>query len=133
MDDKLKVLVCGGRDFTDHDLVSKTLDALADEFNLWAPPDSYGNTLPLRLHIISGGADGADSLATDYAMVNWTGYTEYPADWKKHGRAAGPIRNQQMLIEGKPDLVIAFPGGKGTLDMVRRAKKAGVEVRKIGA
>ena len=53
---------------------------------------------------------------------------EYPADWQKHGRAAGPIRNQQMLDEGKPDLVVAFDGGRGTADMIARAEKAGVRV-----
>ena len=48
-------------------------------------------------------------------------------DWKKYGKKAGPLRNQQMLEEGKPDLVVAFPGGNGTADMVRRAKKANIE------
>ena len=51
---------------------------------------------------------------------------EMPADWTKHGKAAGPIRNQKMLDEC-PDLVVAFPGGKGTADMVRRAMKAGID------
>jgi hypothetical protein len=55
----------------------------------------------------------------------------YPADWKKHGRSAGPIRNQHMLDVGKPNLVIAFPGGRGTADMMKRAEKAGIEVRRI--
>jgi hypothetical protein len=55
----------------------------------------------------------------------------YPADWAKHGRAASPIRNQQMLDEGRPNLVVAFPGGRGTADMVRRARSAGVEVIEV--
>jgi hypothetical protein len=50
------------------------------------------------------------------------------ADWNTHGRAAGPIRNQRMLDEVKPELVVAFPGGRGTADMVRRAREAGVNV-----
>jgi hypothetical protein len=50
---------------------------------------------------------------------------------KKHGRAARPIRNQRMLDEGKPDLVVAFPGGRGTTDMIRRAERAGVPVRQV--
>jgi hypothetical protein len=53
------------------------------------------------------------------------------ADWSI-GRKAGPIRNQRMLDEHAPDLVVAFPGGRGTADMVRRARKSGVEVAKIG-
>ena len=55
----------------------------------------------------------------------------YPADWDKHGKAAGPIRNKQMIDEGKPDLVIAFPGGRGTAGAVRLAKFAGVTVRVV--
>jgi acyl-CoA synthetase (NDP forming) len=59
--------------------------------------------------------------------------TSFPANWKKHGKSAGPIRNQLMLDVGKPDLVIAFPGGSGTADMIRRARKAGVPVKEIPA
>jgi hypothetical protein len=79
--------------------------------------------------IIHGGARGADSMAGEFA--NETGIEEivFPADWKMYGRRAGPIRNQQMLDEGKPDLVVAFPGGRGTADMVGRARTAGIEVR----
>lgn len=55
------------------------------------------------------------------------------ADWKTHGRAAGPIRNQRMIDEWKPTLVIAFAGGRGTADMIRRAKAAGIEVREVPA
>jgi len=50
------------------------------------------------------------------------------ANWAELGRKAGPIRNQQMLDEGKPNLVVAFPGGRGTADIVRRARAAGIEV-----
>jgi hypothetical protein len=59
------------------------------------------------------------------------GVAVFPADWETHGRAAGPIRNQAMLDEGKPYLVIAFWDGKskGTLDMISRATRAGVPVK----
>lgn len=83
------------------------------------------------LHIISGGAKGADSLAIDWAVINWVPFTEYPADWKTHGKKAGFLRNTQMLNEGKPDLVIAFPGGKGTAMMLDISRKAGVAVEII--
>lgn len=63
-------------------------------------------------------------------------HERYPADWEKHGKAAGPIRNQQMLTEGKPDIVVAFSdnlsNSKGTADMCRRAHKAGLPVYVIG-
>ncbi len=127
----MKILVCGGRDFTDQKLLVITLDNLATEYNLWAPPDEFGNTLPLGMYIIAGGAKGADALAIDYAVVNWIPFKVYKANWKKYGRAAGAIRNQQMLEEGKPDLVAAFPGNKGTADMVERAEKAGIQVIKV--
>ncbi len=54
--------------------------------------------------------------------------TVFKADWSKHGKAAGPIRNRRMLEEGKPDLVIALQGGKGTASMIALAREAGVRV-----
>jgi hypothetical protein len=56
---------------------------------------------------------------------------QFPAEWGRLGRAAGPIRNAVMLRDGKPELVIAFKGGAGTADMKARARKAGIEVREI--
>lgn len=55
----------------------------------------------------------------------------FPADWKRYGRGAGPVRNQQMIEEGGADGCIAFPGGRGTADMVRRAKNAGLDVIEV--
>lgn len=113
----IKVLVCGGRNYHD-------FDRLEDELNLiWR---AYGEFI-----VISGGARGADTLAIDYAKKYNNPLEVYMANWDLHGKSAGPIRNQQMLDEGQPDLVIAFPGGNGTADMIRRARKAGVEVKEI--
>lgn len=125
----MRVLVCGGRDYNDYDKVRKVLYDIADEFALWSTPDEYGNALPYGLEVIHGGAKGADDLADQWAVVNWCKIHEFKADWDKHGKAAGYIRNKQMLEEGQPDLVIAFPGGKGTAMMKDIARKAGVEVR----
>lgn len=126
-----KVLVCGGRDFNNWKLFIKEMYRIIEEEKKWIyPPDQYGNTLP-NIQIIHGGAEGADSFADKYAVVNWTELKIFKADWNKYGKSAGFIRNQQMLDEGKPDLVIAFPGGIGTADMVQRAKKAGVEVIEV--
>lgn len=125
----MRVLVCGGRDFADKLLFHRTmLDVVP-----WHTPDAYGNTLPKGVTIIHGDCrTGADRMADDWAVVHWcANIMAFPADWKVYGRAAGPIRNQRMLDEGRPDLVIAFPGGRGTADMIRRAKAAGVEVREI--
>jgi len=127
------VLVCGGRDFgtsrKEFDFVFSTLDRIFLERG-WYYGEPDGNWMP-DVRIVHGGADGADRAADNYAVVNWTGLAEYKADWEVDGRAAGPIRNQRMLDEEHPDLVIAFPGGRGTADMVRRAKKAGVEVVEV--
>lgn len=122
----MRILVCGGRDFSNRDLVFKTLYEIAPKF----PPDEYGNTLP-DCTIIHGGAKGADQLADEWAVVNWTKLEVFKADWKKHGKAAGAIRNRQMLEEGKPDIVVAFPGGKGTANMVKIAKQAGIKVLEV--
>ena len=74
--------------------------------------------------IIEGEADGADALARDCGVAHRLPHRPYPANWKKYGKKAGGIRNQQMLDEGHPVLVVAFAGGTGTADMIRRAKKA---------
>lgn len=128
----MRILVCGGRDYTDRDFVFNTLYNICDEFNLWTPADEYGNTLPAPVTIIEGAARGADSIAGDWAVVNWTGLEEYPADWEKHGKKAGYLRNVEMLEKGKPDLVVSFPGGEGTRMMIELAKEKGIEVREYG-
>lgn len=116
----MRVLVCGGRDFSDHALVYSTLDGLED---------ARGVRIT---HIIEGGARGADKLAAAWAKIHPTvTLLTFKADWDAHGRFAGPKRNQRMLDEGKPDLIVAFPGGRGTADMIKRAKAAGVEVVEV--
>ena len=82
--------------------------------------------------VIHGGARGADYVMGEIAKAAGLPVSIYPADWRKHGKKAGPIRNQLMLDDGKPDCVLAYPGGRGTADMVRRAKVAGVRVVEVG-
>ena len=113
------MLVCGGRDFANRFYLELHLDA---QLGL---AECMGRRLPVR--IVEGGASGADQMAREWAAARGVPCTTVEADWKMHGRGAGPIRNQKML-DMKPDLVIAFPGGNGTADMVRRAEKAGVTV-----
>lgn len=83
--------------------------------------------------IIEGGASGADTLAREWADANGFRSRVYRARWQEHGKAAGPIRNQMMLDVERPILVIAFPGSRGTADMMRRAKAAGVPVIEVKA
>jgi hypothetical protein len=111
----MRIIVCGGREYDDWAVVSWAL----------APYESEETT------IIQGGASGADFLGKVWAKYKGIPQIEFKADWKTHGKAAGPKRNQQMLDEGKPELVIAFPGGVGTRDMIERASKAGVTVIQI--
>lgn len=120
-----RILVCGGRDFADRDLLFAALDAITPR----TEPDEHGNDMPKDVTIIHGKCPtGADSFADDWAVVNWCGLETFKADWDRHKRAAGPIRNSLMLKDGKPDFVLAFPGGRGTDDMVSKARKASVQV-----
>lgn len=109
----MRLLVCGGRDYSDRDTLWRRLDELQ----------------PAK--IIHGGASGADNLAWEYAHRNKVWWSVYPADWKRYGKRAGPMRNQEMIDHGKPDAVLAAPGGKGTADMIRRAKAAGIPVHYV--
>jgi hypothetical protein len=107
----MKVLVCGGRYFSDYASLSKELARLEPEPDL----------------IIQGGASGADRLAKKWALHNGVNCHQEPALWRLHGKRAGPIRNVKML-QLNPDICVAFPGGRGTADMVRRCLDAGISV-----
>lgn len=113
----MRVLVCGGRDFADVTAVVNYLFRIDDH----SPITS----------IIHGGATGADQLGSEAAKLLQVPCHVFPANWKRDGKAAGPIRNQRMLDEGKPDLVVAFAGGRGTADMVRRARDAHISVEEV--
>jgi hypothetical protein len=112
LESKLKVLICGGRDY-DPCKVQTWLDKFPEK--------------KMISSIIQGGATGADRGGYYWACENDIEVETFMADWDKHGKSAGPIRNREM-IKQKPDLVIAFPGGKGTEDMISMAEKAGVRV-----
>jgi hypothetical protein len=77
--------------------------------------------------IIHGGATGADQMAGVWAAMAGLDVL----CWTVEGRSASPVSNQRMIDEGKPDLVIAFPGGRGTADTVRRARQAGIQVIEV--
>ncbi len=115
----LRVLVCGGRRFHDYGFVWDTLDDIRFERGAFSV-------------VIDGMCPtGVDRDARRYAAENGITLRSFRPDWHQYGRKAGPVRNQRMLDEGRPDLVVAFPGGRGTADMVRRAKRAGVEVIEV--
>jgi len=110
----MKILVCGGRDFADLPYLTEIMNKVDAAY-----------CVELVIH---GDAEGADRLSGQWADSKEVPVSKYPADWAAIGRAAGPIRNQLMLDEGKPHAVVAFPGGRGTQDMCDRAQKAGVQV-----
>ena len=106
----MKALVCGGRTYDDREALDRAL-----------------GLLPITL-LIHGGAPGADRLAGRWAHDHAVPYLVYFAEWNRYGRSAGNLRNTRMLVEGKPNVVIAFPGGNGTADMIRQARAAGVPI-----
>tara|TARA_R110000803_G_scaffold28011_10_gene65148 strand:+ start:13302 stop:13661 length:360 start_codon:yes stop_codon:yes gene_type:complete len=109
----MRLLVCGGRVYSDEKAARAILDYCHAE-------------TPITV-IIEGGARGADSFARQWARKNAVPVATFPADWSQ-GPKGGPARNQKMVDEGQPDGAVAFPGGKGTADMVRRLKAADVPV-----
>lgn len=123
----MRVLVTGGRDYADRDTVWRELDAI--------------HTKSKITMLIHGDARGADRLADEWAReqqkrVKSSRDPEIrccPADWKRYGPSAGPIRNGEMLAQHRPELVVAFPGGRGTANMVKQAREAGVKVVEVGA
>lgn len=137
----MRLLVCGSRDFEDQLLVTQMIHS---EY-----VKASDKSLPLT--VIEGGAKGADAMAhnaaehiqeiirisfnldSDGNLNTELRHEQYPADWETHGKAAGPIRNKQMLDEGKPDKVLAFINkplveSRGTKNMVEIAEKAGLPV-----
>jgi hypothetical protein len=115
----MRLLVCGGREFSNFVAMETCLDAI-----------HLGNRGPVEL-VIHGAARGADTMAGQWALRRGIACTAYEADWAHEGRAAGPIRNKRMLDEGIPDLVVAFPGGRGTANMVRQARERGFEILEV--
>lgn len=113
-----RVIVAGGRDFKDEDFFNLKMNEVMAGYS--------------EAEIISGHASGADTLAERYAKANGYQLHVKPADWKRYGRAAGPIRNKEMLEYAKEveePILIAFWDGKskGTKNMIEQSRKAGFE------
>lgn len=113
----MRVIVCGGRNYNDEAMVYAMLGVVHKDNQI--------------SHLAQGGATGADCFARNWAVGAGVPVSTYPALWELNGKAAGPIRNAHMLRDFRPDLVIAFPGGAGTRNMVELARKAGVEVEEV--
>jgi hypothetical protein len=140
----MKVLVCGGRTWgevvpPDPDLEGEPLrlalaaahrQAESERDALYDTLDALHRDTPITA-LAEGGAVGADRHASTWAERRGVWCTRYEAEWRQYGKQAGPLRNQRMLDEFQPALVVAFPGGAGTADMVRRARRAGVRVLEL--
>jgi len=108
----MRTIIAGGRDyqFTPEDIE-------------WL--DRYHKTYPLT-EVVCGGASGADECGKQWAKSRGIPVKMFPADWAQHGKAAGPLRNQQMAEYA--EALFAFPGERETADMIRRAKAAGLSI-----
>jgi hypothetical protein len=113
----MRVLVCGGRNYCGMD----------EDEHVYMMLDKIHRQTPIT-KLIEGGAAGVDTTARRWAGERAINRVTVHADWAAYGRAAGPLRNQRMLDEFTPSLVVAFPGGSGTADMVARAVQAGIGV-----
>lgn len=127
MGEPFRLLVCGARDYGDRDAVFAALDRAHAK-------------RPVSV-LIHGAARGADTLAGEWAKARGIAPDPYPAAWRRAdgtvNKGAGPVRNQRMLDEGRPNACVAFPPGpklewSGTADMVTRCLKAGLPVWRVG-
>jgi len=114
-----RILVCGGRDWSNKCMTEGVLDGYRLQYHEKGKP----------IVIVQGGATGADFIAKKWAEEHGIPCEEHKADWKRHGRGAGPVRNAKMLGTGI-DVVIAFPGGRGTQDTINKAETLKIRVWK---
>lgn len=111
------VVVTGGRNYHNWMVTYRTLDRV--------------HRLRTIKMLVSGMAPGLDSMAATWARQRGVPLIEAPADWKRFGKAAGVLRNEAMLVDHEPQVCIAFPGGRGTADMVRRVKARGIPLLQV--
>jgi hypothetical protein len=135
----MKLLVCGGRTYEDKDRLFDILDAmhLARPISMIIHGDAgkfydYPDNIAVEPGMLCGFWVGADKLAGQWAREHGVTEKFYKPEWSKYGKKAGPMRNQQMLDFEVPDFVVAFSGGRGTKDMVKRAREGGYRVYEVG-
>lgn len=127
-----RVLVCGGSTYTvpADDSLEEMTRAVREASRLLRVLDAAVNRLYMD-ELIHGGTPGAAQAAGSWAVSSGIQVTVFRANWTLHGPAAERIRDQQMIDEGQPDVVIAFPGEDGTTDLVRRAEASGIPAHRI--
>lgn len=117
----MRVIIAGGRDFNNYELLELKCDRIL----------LFPFTHPDEIEIVSGHCNGADILGEQYGKERGCKVKLFPADWAKHGKAAGPIRNKEMAEYGTH--LIAFWDGfsRGTKNMIATATQSGLKVRVI--
>lgn len=111
----MKVIVTGGRDYQDKEMVYRILDQLNASFVA-----------------VGDCPTGADLFAFEWCIERGVPYKLYEAKWTELGRKAGPIRNEEMIVDNlDAKFVVAFKGNKGTADTVRRAESANLLVLRV--
>jgi hypothetical protein len=123
----MRILVCGGRDFVDVPLLWRVLDRLDED----SGPQGVRLVIEGASDDVTGPYKGADYWAHQWALARGKPTIRQHADWKQYGKAAGPRRNGVMLKEHKPAWLVAFPGGRGTSDMITKAQAAGIHVQMV--
>ncbi len=108
----MRVIIAGSRSITDPKHIAEAVRQ--SEFPI--------------TEVVSGGARGVDRLGEAWARKHGIPVTVFPADWERHGRAAGPLRNTQMAEYGEALIAVWDGKSRGTLDMIRKAKKYGLKV-----
>ena len=111
-------IICGGRDFANQEMFNAAMEHL-----------TVKRGMPRC--VVNGGARGADMMARHWGERHALIVKTEEAKWLEFGKAAGPIRNQVMLDKYSPDLIVAFPGGPGTADMVKRGRAADVQIAEV--
>lgn len=117
----MRILITGSRHWFNREAIEKALIGWTDGFSRE------------EITIVHGGASGADRIAAQIAR-DWDVCQDvFVPDWRTHGPAAGPMRNQEMVDAGA-DVCLAFPfdDSRGTFDCMRRARIAGIEVENHG-
>lgn len=113
----MRVIITGGRDYDNVDHIYNVLQKIHD-------------ATPITCIVHGACKTGVDNIADDWAKQHGIKREPHPADWPNHGLAAGPIRNEQMAIAGA-DLCIAFPGNRGTTNMINNAKRYQIRVLRV--
>jgi hypothetical protein len=118
-----RLIIAGGREFEDYDLLEREVRSF---LMLDLKISSRNN-----LEIVSGRARGADALGEKFAHKYRVPIKAFPADWNKHGTAAGPIRNGEMAAYATACIVFHNGTSRGSADMIQQAKKRGLIVKVV--